>query len=101
MKLKFLLWIAAAIVAVVGVFVFTSKDEKPKQEQVEVVETPAERTVTEPTEAMGVAEETPVISDEEKARIEAEERAKAEAEAKAKRQAAARAKAARIAKEKA
>ena len=39
MKLKFLLWIAAAIAAVVvGVFVFTSKDEKPEQVAVEVVE---------------------------------------------------------------
>ena len=104
MKLKFLLWIAAAITAVVaGVFVFTSREEKPKQEQVEVVETPAETTVAEPTEAVERVEETPAISDEDKARIEAEERSKveAEAEAKAKRQAAARAKAARIAKEKA
>lgn len=105
MKLKILLWIAAAVAAVAaGVFVFTSKEEKPKQEQVEVVETPAETTVAEPkeaTESVEVVETTTTTSDEEKARIEAEEKAKADAELKAKRQAAARAKAEQAAKEKA
>ena len=75
MKLKFLLWIAAAIAAVVvGVFVFTSKDEKPEQVAVEVVEptteteTPAEQTV----------EPTPVVTEEVLVDKEAEEKAKAE-----------------------
>ncbi len=99
MKLKILLWIAAAVAAVAaGVFVFTSKEEKPKQEQVEVVETPTETAAAESVETV---EATPTTSDEEKARVEAEEKAKADAELKAKRQAAARAKAERAAKEKA
>ena len=96
MKLKFLLWIAAAIAAVVvGVFVFTSKDEKPEQVAVEVVEptteteTPAEQTV----------EPTPVVTEEVIVDKEAEEKAKAEAESK--RVAAEKARAERIAKQKA
>ena len=95
MKLKFLLWIAAAVAAVVaGVIVLTPKSEKT-EESATIVETPAEES------AAPVVEETPVVSAEDVAAKEAEEQAKLEAEKRAKEEAAAKAKAQRIAKAKA
>ena len=95
MKLKFLLWIAAAVAAVVvGVFVLTPKSEKT-EETATVVETPAEESTT------PVVEEAPVAPAEDVAAKEAEEQAKLEAEKRAKEEAAAKAKAQRIAKAKA
>ena len=95
MKLKFLLWIAAAVAAVVaGVIVLTPKSEKT-EESATIVETPAEES------AAPVVEETPVVSAEDVAAKEAEEQARLEAENRAKEEAAAKAKAQRVAKEKA
>ncbi len=96
MKLKFLLWIAAAVAAVAaGVFVFTSKEKEPVKEEVEVVE----QTVETPAEQ--VAEPAEVVAEESVATQEEEQEAQAAAEAEAKRVAAEKAKAERIAKQKA
>ena len=96
MKLKFLLWIAAAVVAAlaIGVFVLRPKAEK-SEDTTTVVETPAEES------SAPVVEEAPVVYAEEVAAKEAEEQAKLEAEKRAKEEAAAKAKAQRIAKDKA
>ena len=95
MKLKFLLWIAAAVAALaIGVFVLRPKAEK-SEDTTTVVETPAEES------SAPVVEETPVVYAEEVAAKEAEEQAKLEAEKRAKEEAAAKAKAQRIAKDKA
>ena len=95
MKLKFLLWIAAAVAAVVvGVFVLTPKSEKT-EETATVVETPAEESTT------PVVEETPAAPVEDVTTKEAEEQAKLEAEKRTKEEVAAKAKAQRIAKAKA
>ena len=95
MKLKFLLWIAAAVAALaIGVFVLRPKAEK-SEDTTTVVETPAEES------SAPVVEETPVVSAEEVAAKEAEEQAKLEVEKRAKEEVAAKAKAQRIAKAKA
>ena len=95
MKLKFLLWIAAAVAALaIGVFVLRPKAEK-SEDTTTVVETPAEES------SAPVVEEAPVVYAEEVAAKEAEEQAKLEAEKRAKEEAAAKAKAQRIAKDKA
>ena len=95
MKLKFLLWIAAAVAALaIGVFVLIPKADK-SEEVTTVVETPAEDS------SAPAVEEALVVSAEEVAAKEAEEQAKLEAEKRAKEEAAAKAKAQCIAKEKA
>ena len=67
MKLKFLLWIAAAVAALaIGVFVLIPKAEKT-EETTAVVETPIEES------SAPAVEETPVVSAEEVAAKEAEE----------------------------
>ena len=91
MKLKFLLWIAAAVAAVVaGVFVFTSKEE-PKQEpeQVKVVEQATESVTDQTPEEVVTPTEEEVQQKQQEAaeakRLEEEAAAKAAAQAKAKR----------------
>lgn len=92
MKLKILLWIAAAVAAVVaGVFLFTSK-EKEQAKEVEVVE----QAIETPTEQVAVP--TDAATEES---VAAQEEQKAKAEAEAKRVAAEKAKAERIAKQRA